>query len=111
MKTWKEVTTQDVQNLAATATEGRLARAIERIEWHISELVEAPNQEESIREVARCQIWIKILKQKYDILFKERVEEMIRPSKCPLKPAQEYEMLPLTKKQKREIKSRKKKGR
>lgn len=108
MKTWNEVTTQDVQNLAATATEGRLYQAITKIEWHIMDLVEAPHQEESIKEIARCQIWIKILKQKYDTLFNERIEAMERPKKCTLRPIKKYEPLPLTKEQKRQIKKRKK---
>lgn len=107
MKTWEQVTNEDVYKLREKATEGRLAIAIDRLELKMIEILETPQQKNPNDLFAKIQTWREILNERYEELFKARMEEMERPTKCPLKPAPEYMQLPLTKKQKREIEKRK----
>lgn len=107
MKNWEQVTDADVYNMRETATEGRLARATERLDWKIMEITEMPGQATAYDMMIKIQRWREIVSEKYEELKKARLEELERPAACPLKPAPEHAILPLTKRQKKEIKRRK----
>lgn len=106
MKSWEQVTDADVYNLRERATEGRLATAVENLDIKMYKLTEMPEQAAAYDMVVKIQRWREILFERYKELYNARIEEMERPAKCPWKPAPEYTMRPLTRRQKKEIQQR-----
>lgn len=104
--TWNEVKIEHVYALCETATEGRLARAMERIEWRMRAVLDTYSLAEACKEIEKYQLWYDIIKEQYEKLMAARLEEEERPSKCPWAWGERVENTTLTKRQLQEKKKR-----